>query len=99
MADEGYRVLSAANGQEALNQVRQAPPDLILLDMLMPVMDGATFARTYHQQAGSHAPIVVMAATEPERRAADIGAAAYLSKPFDVADVLHLVQQLASRPT
>jgi CheY-like chemotaxis protein len=58
----GYAVSTAGNGAQALEVTDQVHPDLILLDMRMPVMDGWTFARTYRQQAGPHAPIVVITA-------------------------------------
>jgi CheY-like chemotaxis protein len=95
----GYAVSTAANGAQALEVTDQVQPDLILLDMRMPVMDGWTFARTYRAQAGPHAPIVVItAATDAGQRAAEIEADGYLGKPFDLDDLLVLVSRYTATP-
>ena len=92
LREAGYRVLSADNGSTALHLLAQSPSDLILLDMRMPVMDGWTFARTYRERPWPHAPIVAISAgDEARRRAAEIGAAAYLSKPFGLGELTRLV--------
>ena len=94
----GYAVSTAANGAEALGVTDQLQPDLILLDMRMPVMDGWTFAEKYRQQAGPHAPIVVItAATDAGQRAAEIEADGFLGKPFDLDDLLKLVSRYTSQ--
>jgi CheY-like chemotaxis protein len=64
--------------------------------MLMPVMDGWAFARAYQQLPGPPAPIVVTAATDAAGRAVEIGVAGHCSKPFDVNELLHLVEDLTS---
>ncbi len=88
LGDEGYEVDQAADGQAALESISRQHPDLILLDMKMPAMDGWEFARHYRAQYGHRAPILVLtAAQDPARRGADVGAEDYLSKPFDL-DVL-----------
>jgi CheY-like chemotaxis protein len=95
---EGYAVSTANNGAQALTVSSQQPPDLILLDMRMPVMDGWTFARRYRDQDGPHAPIVVItAATDAGERAAEIQADGYLGKPFDLDELLGLVSRYTSR--
>ena len=94
----GYAVSTAGNGSEALEVTDQVQPDLILLDMRMPVMDGWTFAKKYRQQDGPHAPIVVItAATDAGQRAAEIEADGFLGKPFDLDDLLKLVSRYTSR--
>lgn len=97
LAMAGYTVLSAANGAEALEQLQQHHPDVILLDMLMPVMDGRTFARLSQQRPGPKAPIIVVAATQAAQRAAAIGAAGYHQKPFDLDQLLGVVDRHARR--
>jgi two-component system, chemotaxis family, chemotaxis protein CheY len=62
LADEGYDVTTALNGRAALGRAEERPPDLIVLDMRMPVMDGWEFARTYRERPGPHAPILVLTA-------------------------------------
>jgi CheY-like chemotaxis protein len=63
LSGEGYDVISAASGQEALDAVARSQPAVILLDMRMPVMDGWAVARALHTQ-GSTVPIVVMTAAD-----------------------------------
>ena len=95
LMDEGYRVLAASDGAVALDLVRQQRPGLILLDMKMPVMDGWGFARAYRAEPGPHAPILVLtAAVNAQQRAADIGAQAYLAKPFDIDDLLAVINDI-----
>lgn len=93
LLSEGYRVATAAHGAEGLDQIRQEPPHLILLDWLMPVMDGRAFTRAYRESPGPHAPIIVLAATDPEGRAAEIGAAGYCPKPFDLGSLIRLLKE------
>jgi len=92
--DEGYQASTATNGEEGLEAAAQAPPDLILLDMRMPVMDGWQFAEAYHRRPGRRAPIIVItAARDAASSAEQIGAQGYLAKPFDLEDLLALVSK------
>lgn len=80
----GHEVDVACNGREALEAVERARPDLILLDMKMPVMNGREFADEYRRREPSTAPIVVVtAADDAQRRAAEVGASGWIAKPFD----------------
>jgi len=98
LSDEGYQVLTASDGAEALTVVQQHAPKVILLDMRMPVMDGWQFARAYHRQPGPHAPIVVVtAARDPAERAAEIEAEDVLPKPFRIDDLLRMVSRYVDR--
>jgi CheY-like chemotaxis protein len=97
---EGYEVSTAANGQEALDSVAGCRPDLILLDMKMPVMGGAEFAREYRARHSDLAPIVVVtAADDAQRRAADIDADGWIAKPFDPGMLLDTVRRYAGGGT
>jgi len=92
LSGAGYEVVTASDGEAALEVVGMAPPDLVLLDMRMPVMDGWEFARQYRAKPEPHAPIVVLtAARDAADRAAEIDADGYLGKPFDVDELLTLV--------
>jgi CheY-like chemotaxis protein len=83
LADAGYDVVEAADGAAALDFLGTSRPDVILLDMLMPLMDGWEFARLYHRTPGPHAPIIVVtAARDAGARAGQIAAAGCLAKPF-----------------
>jgi CheY-like chemotaxis protein len=100
LSDEGYQVLTAANGRAALEVVARTAPRLILLDMRMPIMDGWEFARAYRELPGPHAPIVVItAARDAGDRAAQIEADDYLAKPFDLDDLLATVSRHTRRPS
>jgi CheY-like chemotaxis protein len=99
LASEGYRVLTASNGQAALDVLHNETVDLILLDMNMPVMDGWTFARTYHRQQPPWVPVVAFtAAQDALHAAAAIGAGGHLNKPFELADLLATVEQNCHGP-
>ncbi len=99
LEEEGYTVLLAANGAEALDVLGTGElPNLVLLDMLMPVMDGWEFARQFRERYDRQIPIVVMtAATSAQERAAQVNAEAFLGKPFDLDDLLACVERY-SRP-
>jgi CheY-like chemotaxis protein len=97
LREEGYGVVTAANGQEALECVARQCPCLILLDMKMPVMDGWSFAAAYRRTPSPHAPIVMMtAARDAHTRAAEIFADGYLDKPFDIEELLARVAEHAT---
>lgn len=92
LALEGYEVLTAADGARALALVRDQPPDVVLLDMRMPVMDGWQFMAAYRQAPEPHARVIVFtAANDPAARASEVHADAFLAKPFDLDTLLELV--------
>jgi CheY-like chemotaxis protein len=98
LEDEGYNVASAPHGAAALERLNAgtATPDVILLDMRMPVMDGWEFARVYRQAPGPHAPIIVLtAAQDAAERAAQINAQAFLGKPFEIDELLNSIERVA----
>ncbi len=93
LSGEGYDVVSAASGQEALDAVARKHPLVILLDMRMPTMDGWAVARALRGQ-GIDVPIIVMTAAESARRWADeVGAEGYLAKPFGLDELLAAVDR------
>jgi CheY-like chemotaxis protein len=95
---EGYPVRTAANGAEALRAVEESPPALVLLDMRMPVLDGWGFADALRAR-GVDLPIVVMTAAQDARRwSEEIGAHGYLAKPFELPDLLSVVERLHPQP-
>jgi urea transport system substrate-binding protein len=93
LQDAGYKTRSALNGREALEAVAAGGmPALIVLDMLMPVMNGWQFADAFHALYGREVPIVVATAAEHVRSRSDgIGAVDVLPKPFEVSDLLRVV--------
>ena len=99
LASEGYRVVTAGHGRDALEQLQQASAHLILVDMLMPIMDGRAFMQAYQQSPGPHAPIIVMAASDLAGQVTQLGAAAFCLKPFDVEALLGLVSEHLNGPS
>ena len=94
---EGYDVVEAANGAEALAAIEVTPPDLVLLDMRMPVLDGWGFASELRRR-GHPVPIVVMtAARDAARWASEITAAAFVAKPCGLDDLISAVER--ARPS
>ena len=92
LSEAGYQVGVAADGFEAIRRVRELQPDLILLDLMMPAMDGQRFLEIYRQGPGMKVPIIVitaarMAGREVER---ELGTAV-IHKPFDIDRLLELV--------
>jgi CheY-like chemotaxis protein len=99
LQEEGYHLFTASDGREGLEVLRTAKPDLILLDMKMPVMDGYEFARQYRDAYRDRAPIVVMTAAEdPRKRAEEIGAAGWLGKPVELEELFSTVKQFSAHP-
>jgi len=98
LGDEGYQVDVASGGRTALELIGKQHPDVILLDMKMPGMDGWEFAARYRERYGHQAPIIVFtAALDAAQRGADVEAESYLSKPFELDQLLEQVSALASR--
>jgi DNA-binding response OmpR family regulator len=93
LADEGYRVVMAVDGVDGLLMARGEAPDLILVDSIMPRLDGAGFCRAYREEGGS-APVIVVSAGDPVHITPSVeacGAAAVIAKPFEVDEVLETV--------
>jgi len=95
---EGYEVLSASNGQQALEQIETQRPDLVLLDVMMPKMDG--FSVCHRVREFSAVPIIIVTARGQEQdkiRGLDLGADDYLTKPFSVEELLARVRAVLRR--
>ncbi len=92
LAGEGFDIRCAYNGQEALDLVHEDPPDLILLDLLMPVMDGYEVCdRLKNDPATSNIPIIVVSTRSSEEsveRCLSIGADYYIFKPINKLELL-----------
>jgi CheY-like chemotaxis protein len=98
---EGFEIRRARNGKEALERLSPEPPQLILLDLMMPIMDGWEFAQRMKQLPDvSHLPIIVLSADRNvSNKATGIGAVGYLAKPFELNDLLDMVRRaLDARP-
>ena len=93
LTEEGYSVITAGNGATALDRLEDSTPDLILLDIYLPILDGRRFVQAYRERPGPHAPIlVVTGAGYASERAAALDTAGYLSKPFSVYELITKVK-------
>jgi DNA-binding response OmpR family regulator len=89
---EGFDADVACNGQEALEKAHENPPRVIVLDMMMPVMDGWTFrAHQRFDAVIADIPVVILSAA-PVERLANVRAAAVLQKPFDYEGLISAIR-------
>ena len=97
MKNQGFDLLEAANGQEAIEQIRQHLPDLVLLDLFMPMIDGFGVLKAISEDPlTQHIPIIILSAwpTGDNRdRAAKFGASDFIAKPYDPIRLVEVVQQ------
>src|SRR5437773_1222460 len=100
LRSEGYDVAAAGDGEEALAEVRRTAPALILLDLMMPVMDGFEFrVRQMQDPELAGIPIIVLSGGgDLQRKAAALGATACLQKPVDPARLLEMVDASGMAP-
>ena len=94
LSDDGYEAASARDGRDALDVLDRWKADVIVLDLMMPVMDGWTFAARMKEKWTI--PIVVLsAATEVRKHASQLGAADVIPKPFDIETLLPMIARVA----
>ena len=94
LRDEGYAVVVAHDGAAALDLVATSPPDLVLMDVMMPGMDGRAAYLAMRSRADLPPVPVVMMSAAIRRHDLDPSVAGYLPKPFDLDDLLALVESL-----
>jgi DNA-binding response OmpR family regulator len=98
LTEQGFRVVTAANGREALFAARHEKPDLILLDIMMPEMDGYEFIRVYGKQG--QAPIILLTAKLEETDKVlglELGADDYVTKPFGMRELAARIRAVLRR--
>ena len=94
---EGYEVDTAADGAEALAKACQRPPQAIVLDLMMPVMNGWDFLDAWQCQPASQAvPVVVVSAGGRQEEQAPVDVQAYLTKPFNIDRLVATVTGLVA---
>jgi chemosensory pili system protein ChpA (sensor histidine kinase/response regulator) len=102
LAREGFRVATARDGIEALDQVRVALPDVILLDIEMPRMDGFELTRVLHSDPRTAGiPIIMITSRTAEKHrqyAMDLGVRVYLGKPYSERDLMTHIAHCTERP-
>jgi DNA-binding response OmpR family regulator len=95
LTDDGFRVIEARDGEEALRAVQTDPPAVVVLDVQMPGVDGPSFARAL-RLALRRVPLVILTAGDARREADRCNAEAYLAKPFDAQKLVDIVRRFAS---
>jgi CheY-like chemotaxis protein len=99
LSDEGFRVFTAVNGRMGLQRLAEANPDLILLDFMMPILDGAGVLEALRaNETYRNVPVILMSGVaEPAVREFCDGYAAFLRKPFSAQGLLEQVNRLLAK--
>jgi CheY-like chemotaxis protein len=103
LAKQGHSMISAVNGREALEKARSERPDLILLDIMMPYIDGYEVAQTLRADDEIKSiPIILLSAKaqdEDIQRGLDLGVDEYITKPFSPEHLVHVVNSYLTQIT
>ena len=99
LQSQGYQVTTVSNGQQALQQAIQEQPDLVILDVLMPVMDGYSCLRELNTRFGrGKIPVIILTARERMKDLFELeGVEDYVVKPFDHEDLLIRIDRVFKR--
>lgn len=101
LARQGHEMLVAVNGEEALEKIRAYRPDLVLLDIMMPRIDGYEVARILRADPDfAQLPIIMLSAKAQEedvRKGLDVGVNEYITKPFSPEHLVHVVADYLQR--
>ncbi|HUG06270.1 MAG: response regulator [Chloroflexota bacterium] len=96
LTEDGFRVIEARDGAEAMRAIQNDPPALVVLDIQMPGVDGPSFAREL-RMALRRVPLVILTGVDDPKHEADkCNAEAYLSKPFDAPELVKIVRRFAT---
>jgi len=102
LTDSGFEIFEAVNGQEGFVQVQELEPDCVVLDLMMPVLDGFGFLKRVRSLAAYESlPVLMLTASEDERhrtRSFQFQADAYMSKPYDLEALTDQVHELLFVP-
>ena len=101
LQSRGYQVTTASDGRQGLDAVEREVPDLVILDVLMPVMDGYTFLRELNTKVGrGKIPVIVLTARDRMKDLFEVeGIEDYVVKPFDYEDLLLRIDRALKRRT
>ncbi|MBM3326097.1 MAG: response regulator [Calditrichaeota bacterium] len=101
LESDGYAVVSASNGVQALEKAQREQPDLLILDLMMPVLDGfGLLMRLYGEDPPLEAPAILLTAqnsAEYRDTAEALGAVRFLEKPFDIDELSKVVKDVLKR--
>lgn len=94
LGEEGLAVSTARNGRDALKRVEEVKPELVIVDYMMPVMDGLEFLDELRKHKDGSIPVIMMTAVKRDQLPTTLRVAAVLQKPFGVDELLVLVKKL-----
>ena len=94
LRDAGHEVSAASNGAEGLARAAALPPDVVIVDLVMPVMDGYEFLqRLRRMPEHARTPVLVLSAVATGSYSRHLGASAFIPKPFDAEDLVSAVER------
>ena len=97
LAKEGYRVLHARDGAEALDILRKTPPDIVTLDVMMPKLDGwSVLGMMKSDPALDHIPVIMITIVDDRNLGYSLGASEFMTKPIDRTRLLELLRRFAA---
>jgi CheY-like chemotaxis protein len=98
--DAGFKVVSAVNGQDALTRLKKTVPDLVIVDFMMPILDGAGVIRAMRASKKLRAVPVILASALPETTISERcnGYQSFLRKPFKIERLMEEISRLLDRP-
>lgn len=100
LEEEGYKVITASNGRQGLELISASRPDVVVCDIMMPLMDGRALCRAIEKDPyPQDIPVVLMSAVQDLLRKTDCKFAAYIQKPFDLDTVLNTVARVLEGTT
>ena len=95
LEEEGYKVITAANGRQGLELIAGLRPDAVICDVMMPVLDGRALCRALERDPSYHGvPVVLMSAVQNIVSRTDCKYVAYIQKPFDLDSILSTVARV-----
>jgi two-component system OmpR family response regulator len=97
---EGFETVTASNGQEALERIKEEAPDVVLLDVMMPVMDGWRVLEELSKNENRHTKVILVtakASSEAQLQGWELGCDEYLTKPFDLDVMIERIVEVTNR--
>ena len=97
----GFGIIKAGDGEMALRAIEEDEPDVVLLDLMMPVLDGWGVLERLRERPSSPPVIIISAATSQTNvdRAYEMGAVGYITKPFSLADMIETIDRVLDAPS
>lgn len=97
LVKEGYEVIAARDGREAIAKIEESPPDMVITDVMMPWVSGIEIVEMIKKRAGKKIPVIVLSVIDQEAvvmQALELGADDYMTKPFSLKELMTRVKRL-----